>query len=203
MTKTHIAFALLTSSIACTSAQAQTQQPPIGFGGHLAYVSNDAGSGSDLDGSLRFEGFGQLQFAPNIALEVGISHSTGAEETGEDNTGSYKIEISSTDYFTGLRIDTQPWGSINGYGRAGVLYYHSTIDFEESFFDIKPGGDLEEIEEGTGFYLEGGIALQIAPGAKLDAGITWRNRQDYFEDSIRPFDMKELGATIGIVFTTR
>lgn len=182
---------------------AETDRLPLGVGGHLAYVGNDAGSGSDLDGSWRFEGFGQWQLHPHFALEAGISQSVGAEESGEDTTGTYHLDIRSTDYFAGLRGDTRPWGAFSGYGRVGVLYYHSEVQLEESFFGVKPGGKLEEIEEGTGFYLEAGVSWLLGASLKLDAGITWRNRQDYFESALRPFDMEELGVAIGAVYTFR
>ncbi len=201
MSKTFYVAALM--AFAPTLALAQSDKPPLGLGAHTSYVGNDAGSGSDLDAGWRFEGLGQFQFHPHFALELGVSQSIGAEENGEDLTGTYRLEISSTDYFAGLRADTRSWGALSGYGRAGVLYYYSEVQFEESFFGIKPGGKLEEVEEGTGYYLEGGLSWQMNTNLKLDAGITWRNRRDYFESSLRPFDLEELGVTLGGVYRFR
>lgn len=188
------------SLAALLPAAALAQQPVLGASGHGAYVTNDAGSGSDFDGSFHFEGSGLLQLSPNLALEAGIGASTSAEDSGEDNQGSYTIEVASNDVFAGLRLDLPLAGKLGGYGRGGLLYYHSEIDFQEDFFGIKPGGSLEEVEEGTGYYLEGGLSLGLGRDLKLESGLTWRVRQDYFEDSIRPFDMKQFGLTVGLVF---
>lgn len=192
-------FSVLIAFVGIFPATLWAQQPVLGAGGHVAYVANDAGSGSDFDGSGRLEGFGLLQFSPHVSLEAGLAMSTAAEDSGSDNQGSYSLEISSNEVFTGLRLDTSTFGPMNGYGRAGVLYYHSEIEFQEDFFGIKPGGSLEEVEEGTGFYLEGGLAFRLSNSLRLDAGLTYRVRQDYFEDSSRPFDMSELGIAVGLV----
>lgn len=199
MTRLQLTLALAALLPAITCAEPAVKA----LGGHLAYVGNDAGSAADFDNSVFVEGFGQLQFTPHLALELGIGYATGTEDTGTDNTGSYSIDITSTDYFGGVRFDTRSWGALNGYGRGGLLYYRSEIEFAEDFFGLKPGGELEEVEEGIGYFLEGGIAFRLAPGVKLDLGISYRVRQDYFEDSGRPFDMEQLGGTIGLVFAPR
>ena len=182
-------------------ALAQAQQPQFGMGAQLGYVANDGPTGSDFDGSFHLEAFGQLVFNPNVAVEAGWGHSTTTEDSAEDNTGKYTIEMSSNDLFAGVRLDLNPWGVFNLYGRGGLLYYYTTIDFAESFYGIKPAGKLEEIEEGIGYYLEGGGAFQVAPNMKLHVGLTYRNRQEYFEDSSRPFDMEELGLQAGLTVT--
>lgn len=183
-------------------ALAIAEVPQKGFGVQLAYVSNEGPAGSDFDGSFRMEAFGQLVFNPNIAFEAGVAHSTRTQDSDEDNQGVYTLDISSTDLQAGMRVDSQPFGALNFYGRAGLLYYYSTLEFEESFFGIKPGGKLEEIEEGIGYYLQGGAAFVVAPNLKLDVGLSYRVRQDYFEDASRPFDMKEIGVGVGLVFAT-
>lgn len=188
------------SLAACFPAAVFAQQPVLGGAGHMAFVTNDAGSGSDFDGSFHFEGSGLLKLSPNLAVEAGVGASTATEDSGEDNQGSYKIEVNSNDVFAGLRLDVPLFGNFDGYGRGGLLYYHSEITFHEDFFGIKPGGSLEEVEEGTGFYLEGGLSLRVSRDLKLDGGLSYRVRQDYFEDSIRPFDMKQFGVGVGLVF---
>ncbi|MDX1693514.1 MAG: outer membrane beta-barrel protein [Ketobacteraceae bacterium] len=186
-------------SFASLAAQAQTQVQGKVFG-DIAAVGNDGPSGSDFDESLRFSGGFLLSLSPNVALEAGLSQSTETEDSQTDNTGSYSIKIRSGDVFGGLRIESNPVGKLTFFGRGGVLYYYSEIDFEESFFDIKPGGDLTEIEEGTGYYLGAGVGLPLNPRLNITGEITYRKRDEYFEGADAEFDMKELGAAVGVVF---
>ena len=175
-------------------------QPVPGFGAHVSYIHNDAGSGSNFDASGRAEVFGQLIVNRNIALEVGGSYSSQTEDSGADNQGTYKIDITSSDVFAGLRLDSPPMGAMNLYGRGGMLYYESVIDFREDFYGIKPGGSLEKTESGTGYYLEAGVAFRLAPNMKVDTGFTHRVRQDYFGRSSKPFDMTENGLSVGMIW---
>ncbi len=193
-----IASLLLACSLALPLLSRAETAPAVGL--HAAYVANTGPDGSHFDGAFQVQGFGQLQFHPQFAIEAGLAYSSDTEDSATDNQGSYSITMSSNDLFAGVRLETRPMGVLTLYGRGGVLYYYTTIDFAESFFDIKPGGKIKEIEEGSGYYLEGGLALKVATGIKLDFGLTYRARLDYFEDSSRAFDMKELGASVGLVF---
>lgn len=181
----------------------QAQPAGTGVGAHLAYVANDAATGSDFDENIRGELFGQLRFNPRLAFELGYAHSTSTEEQGVDNTGTYSIDITSDDFYGGVRLQSQAIGAWSLYGRGGLLYYRSEIDFAEEFFGLKPGGEIEEIEEGIGYYLEAGVSYAAAPELLLDLGFTYRVRQDYFEDSRRPFDLEEMGVTAGLVWLLR
>lgn len=190
-------FALLLS----TALQAQPAGTAVGA--HLAYVTNDAGPGSDLDANLRGELFGQLRFNSHVAFELGYAHSTSTEEEGTDNQGTYRIDITSDDFYGGMRLQSRALGAWSLYGRGGLLYYRSEIDFAEEFFGLKPGGEIEEIEEGIGYYLAAGVSMAASPTLLLDVGVTYRVRQDYFEDSSQPFDLEEMGVTAGLVWRLR
>ena len=179
---------------------ALAERPPIEFGGYLSAVANDGPNGSDFDGSIRADGFISYQLQPNFFVDVGFSQSSDTETGDADNTGTYKLKMSSNDLFAGLRVQVPVSQRFGFFGRGGVLYYYSEIEFEESFYDIKPGGKLEEIEEGTGFYFDGGVSFSLSPKLDLKTGVTYRVRKDYFEDSAKSFDMDELGLMVGVTF---
>lgn len=174
--------------------------PPAGVGAHVGYVANDAGTGSDFDNSAVIDVFGQLRFNPHVALEFGYVYSATTTDEGSDNQGTYKIELASNDLYGGMRVQTQDWRGWSAYGRIGLLYYRSEIDFSETFYGLKPAGEIEEVEEGIGYYFGGGVSYAITPSLLLDAGITYRVRQEYLEDSIRPFDVDQLGMVGGLVW---
>ena len=188
--------------VGCFSLPAQAQQP-FDVAGDVAFVANDGPSGSDFDGSARVSGMVLMPLAPNLSIEGGLSQTNETEDSQTDNTGSYSLKIRTGDVFAGVRVQSDPVGQFRFYGRAGLLYYYSEIDFEESFFDIKPGGDLTEIEEGTGYYLGGGLSMPLNPGLSLTAEATYRERSAYFEDADNEFDMEELGVAVGLVFQIR
>lgn len=175
----------------------------LSLGGQSIWVGNDAASGSGFDDSFRFEGFALLPLSPLLAVELGAATTTTTTDADEDNQGRYQLDVSSDDLGIGLRLDLPLSAQLGGYGRAGLLYYYSDLHFEESFFGIKPGGELDEVEEGSGYYLDAGLTWRLSPLLQLQSGLTWRVRRDYFEDSSRPFDMTELGVGVGAVFTFR
>ena len=179
--------------------QAQ-QLPPWELGGFAAVVANDGPDGSDFDESVRADAFVSFQMQPNFFVETGISQSSETETGGEDNTGTYNLKVSSNDLFVGLRLLLPINDTFGFYGRGGVLYYYSEFEFEESFYDIKPAGKLEEVEEGTGFYFDAGVSFNLNTSLMLNTGLTYRVRKDYFDDSSKSFDMDELGLAFGITF---
>lgn len=172
------------------------------FGGNLVVVSNNGPSSSDFNQSIRGSGFIGLAMNDNIRIEGGLSQTTDTEDSDSDNTGEYKLEITSSDLFAGVRFESNPMGIFTFFGRGGLLYYKSEIKLNESFYDIKPKGSVEVDEEGTGFYLSGGGALEVAPRLKLTGELAYLVRQDYFAGARRAFDMKEMGVSIGIIFET-
>lgn len=192
---------ILGSALSICSFTAQAQQP-VGFGADIAFIGNDGPSGSDFDASFRISGLAFLPLSPNVMLEAGLSQTSETEDSQTDNTGSYSLKMRTGDVFGGVRLQSNPMGPFTLYGRAGALYYYSEIDFEESFFDLKPGGDLTEIEEGTGYYLGGGAALTLNKNLKLTGEVTYRKRNEYFEGASAEFDMEELGAAVGLVYQT-
>lgn len=177
--------------------------PPTGLGAHVGFVANDAGHDSDFDNSAVLDVFGQLRFSPHMALELGYVYSATTTDQGADNQGTYQLDIASNDFYGGMRLQTRDWGGWSLYGRIGLLYYRSEIEFSEAFYDLKPGGEIEEIEEGIGYYLGGGVSYAVTPSLLLDAGFTYRVRQDFFDDSMRPFDMDQVGMAGGVIWLLR
>ncbi|PIE40857.1 MAG: hypothetical protein CSA49_06375 [Gammaproteobacteria bacterium] len=170
------------------------------LGASVAIVSNDAGKGSDFDTALRFNGYVQKQVSPNLSVQFGLSQSTDAEDSNEDNTGKYKLSISHSDVFGGLKFVANPEDDFSLFARGGLMYYYSQIKLEESFFGLKDAGIDKEIEEGTGFYLGGGVAFDLAPDMQCELEVTYLQRNDYFDKSPRSFDFKETGITLGVVY---
>lgn len=195
-----VGFGLLAPGLSYGEAAQGMQKQRIDIGANLAFISNEGPSGSDFDETFRGSGFVVLPMNDNIGFEAGLSQTSSTEDSGSDNTGEYKIEISSSDLFAGVRVQSNPLGRFRFYGRGGVLYYHSEIKFEESFYNIKPEGDEEEVEEGGGFYLGGGGALELNPRLHLTVEVSYLKRREYFEDSSQAFDMKEIGLAVGLIF---
>ncbi|MCG8668747.1 MAG: porin family protein [Pseudomonadales bacterium] len=198
--KTALAASLSLMFPVMSFAQNNMQTFSQGLSGaaSLAFVANDAGGDSDLDASLRFSGSLEKQVAPNLSVFVGLSQTTDTEETGEDNTGEYTLTISSSDLFAGARLTFNPEDDFQFYGKGGFLYYYSELELEESFFGLKEAGKVEEVEEGTGYLLGGGLSFKLNPKLQLDAEVTYLVRQEYFEDSNRSFDLEEIGALVGL-----
>ena len=170
------------------------------FGGHIGYVGNEGPSGSDFDGSGTIEGMGQLVFNPIVALEAGFTYSSKTEDSNEDNQGQYTVGVTNTDLFAGVRLDSRRFGPVSIYGRGGFLRYFSTVKLEESFYGLKSAGSVEKDEEGFGYYLGSGVAFHLGPHLKLDVGLDYRMRSDYFKDSSKPFDMTQFGLSTGLLF---
>lgn len=178
---------------------AMAQGSELAFGGSVAFLANDGPSGSDFDNSARIEG---LLFRPvnnNLWVEAGLSQTTQTEDADSDNTGRYKLKMQFSDVFAGVRLNSNAMNGLTVFGRAGALYYYSDIDFEESFYDLKPGGKLSEVEEGTGFYLGGGVALKLNQNIALNLELTYREHSELFDRSRNEFDMEELGLALGVV----
>lgn len=196
MNKTLIAAALAATCAAPLHAAPAT----VGLGTQLGYYGNDAGSGADFDGSVLWDLFGQARINNHLALEAGYAYASAAEDKGEDNQGSWQLKLTNNDFYGGLRLQSQAMGPWSFYGRGGLLYYRSKIEFSEAFFGLKPAGKLEEIEEGTGWYLGAGASVKVAPHLLLDMGLGYRQRLDYFEDSRKPFDMNQFGGSVGLLW---
>ena len=185
-------------SVSYAQNNMQTFAQGLSGSASLAFVANDAGDDADLDASLRFSGALEKQMAPNFSIFVGLSQTSDTEETGEDNTGEYTLTLSSSDLFAGARLTFNPEDALQFYGRGGFLYYYSEIELEESFFGLKEAGKIDEVEEGTGYFFGGGLSFKLNPQMMLDAEVTYLVRQEYFEDSARPFDLEEVGALVGV-----
>lgn len=175
---------------------------PLVFNGQIAWISNTGPSGSDFDSSSHLAGSVLIPFAANLAMEVGISQTNKATDEGVDNTGSYKLAISGNDLFGGIRFDANTLEGAGLFARAGLLYHKSEIEFEESFFGLKPSGKLTRTEEGTGFYLGAGFKFKWSDNLTSSAGIHYLTRQDFFSESPRSFEMEEIALILGIEFSS-
>ena len=167
------------------------------LGLHAYYVSNQVRN-AEFDSSKRLEAFLLLKFNNVFALEAGASRSSETEDSGSDNTGSYSLAIRSQDSFAGLRFEL-PINNLHLYGRIGMLAYNSDIHFSEDFYNIKRGGSLKTDENGNGYYLEFGIQFPVSQRVSLEAGVSQRVRQDYFENSSAAFDFTEMCIGGGLV----
>lgn len=181
--------------------QGHSNNPVDAVGGSIAIVANDAGKGSDFDASARFNVFAEKKLSENFSFQAGLSQTTDAEHSDEDNTGEYKLSIRSSDVFAGAKITFNPQNKLEVFARGGVLYYYSQVELEESFFGLKESGTDEEVEEGTGFYFGGGAALAVSRTLQLQLEVSHLQRSEYFEDASRSFDFKEIGVTFGVAYT--
>ena len=176
-------------------------QQSLAYGVDLAFLTNEGPGGSNFNESWRFSAM-VVRPSHQLQWEAGLSQATTTEDRGTDNTGSYRLQVSSGDVFAGIRLQSRPVGQVTAFGRGGVLYYYSEIKFSEAFFGIKPTGKIKEVEEGKGYYLGGGLVFPLNAGVKLTGEVSYRKRLDYFEGANAEYDMEELGVAVGLLLNS-
>lgn len=154
--------------------------------------------GADFGGSLALEGVAGLKLNQSFAVEAGLYGLYESQTDKEcDNTGCYRLSVSSFEAFFGGRYDVLPGKRFSPYARAGLLFYSLEVELEEEFYGIKPEGSDSADDTGMGLYISAGTSLRINDMFALFAEIQYRSRKDVFENSSAPFDVNSLGVGAG------
>ena len=155
--------------------------------------------GVDFDGSLSLEVAARISLTEQFDFEVSVTGLNEAETDQEcDNTGCYTLNINSLESLFGGALNVYERNQFSLFLRGGVLFYKLSVELEETFFDIKPGGLASADDDGFGFYLGAGSKWMLNPKFGLTGEFMYRNRRDVLGDSSKPFDVNSYGVGIGL-----
>lgn len=163
-------------------------------------VASVKAKSSDLDTAENYKFELGRWFNQNFALEMGASAARNAKENGEDNRGAYSLKLESNDAFIGPRISTNHYDPLRFFASGGLLYSRVTVEVEESFYGIKPGGKASDENSVFGYYLNGGVAFATQSKIDLSAALCYRHRPGVIKTYNGDVDVNDVALNVGAEF---
>lgn len=189
---------LLSVPVCLIAAAAHGQSEPQLNGSLKAIYDIVDSDGDDFGGSLSLEGTLRLELSPKFELEAGLTGINDADsDEAEDNTGSYKLTLNSTELLLGGSVNLLQKNQLEVYGRGGLILYKIDVELEEEFFGLKPGGSASTDDSGTGFYIGLGGEMKYSPELSIIGEIQYRSLLDVLGDSSKPFDVDAISFGVG------
>jgi len=161
----------------------------------------DAGGGSDLSEALSIGiGVGWC-VNHNLSFELALEQLVEAEDEGSDNVGEYTLTFDNTDVTAGIRYRFDRLGKITPFASLGWLYYNTEVTLEERFYGLRPSGEVDSTQTGTGYYFAGGIEITLNRQLSIVPEIQYAKRQDLFEGEVNGFDLESWRAGAVLIWS--
>lgn len=156
--------------------------------------------GGDLDVAESYQIELGRWFNSNFGVEMGITALRDAKEEGEDNRGTYELNLETNETYVGPRLSTSHYDTVRFYVSGGLLYSRVKIEVKEEFFGLKPGGTASDAEESLGYYVGGGMSIALPGRVDLTSSLRYRQRMDAMGTYAGDIDINDMSFNIGAAY---